>query len=606
MEKICYGCKKMKPLNHYIENEKEYAKCNMCRVKLVNRKNICDICGIRAKYNLFKEINGIRCFKHKTIEMIDVKNKRCKKCNKKRPTYNYRGELTPIYCADCKDASMINVRNKMCESCNTKQPSYNYIGEKRGIFCNTCKKDGMIDVITKKCVECKLHIPLYGYSGNKSAEYCNNCKKIEMINIKSKKCINCNKKRPSYNFNGELTPIYCADCKLSEMIDIRSRKCEKCNIKTPNFNYKNETIAKFCGDCKDVNMINKTRNVCITCKKIRPHYNYKNTKKPEYCTSCKTEGMIDVTRKLCENCKLHIPVFNYKSESVAKFCSECKDTNMIDILHKKCKEISCKKNAYYANPGVLPQYCLLHKKDGMMKNPRKKCIGLETDECKEMATHGVNKPLHCEIHATDSEYNLTERTCSECNRIDVLNKNGICVNFCSFEEKDRLMKKSVKKHEEFIGKLLKEEIDLTCMYQDEVVDSTCSKKRPDFVYHCGTHIVIIEVDENQHKSYKCTAYGDTKEGKIKGENIRMYEIAQSFDGLPVIFIRYNPDELKDVDQHKVKISSSKRHLLLIKWIKTIFRMEWKQGIYVKYLFYDGFQEANVDFLSISENDVLTF
>jgi len=126
----------------------------------------------------------------------------------------------------------------------------------------------------------------------------------------------------------------------------------------------------------------------------------------------------------------------------------------------------------------------------------------------------------------------------------VLNKEGICINFCSMEEMDRMMKKRVKKHEEKVENLLREEIDIPFTYRDEVVDRVCSNKRPDFVYHCGTHVVIVEVDEDQHKSYKCTVYGDNKEGKMKGENIRMFEIAQSFDGLPVVFLRYNPDNYK--------------------------------------------------------------
>jgi len=596
----------MKPLNHYIENEKEYAKCNICRVKLVNKNNICDVCGIRAKYNLFKEINGIRCFKHKTIEMIDVKRVLCTTCKKVRPTFNYNGEKTPKYCLNCKEPNMINIIDKKCEKCNKKQPSYNYEGERKKKYCADCKDPGMIPLFDNKCVKCNKKRPIFNYEGNINATCCGDCKEFGMIDIKNKKCEKCKKVIPIYNYEGHFVGRFCANCKEPHMVDVKHKKCEKCNIKQPSYNYPYEKIRKYCSDCKEPGMIDVINKKCEKCNKKYPIFNYQGETIGKFCGDCKDIIMINVTDIKCIKCKEKQPTFNYSTENKAQYCGSCKEPGMINVINKNCNELHCRKKASHSYPGMHLLYCSLHKKDGMMKNPRKKCIGLETDECKEIATHGINKPLHCEIHATDSEYNLAERVCSKCNRIDVLNKNGICVNFCSFEEKDRLMKKSVKKHEEFIGKLLKEEIDLTYMYQDEVVDSTCSKKRPDFVYHCGTHIVIIEVDENQHKSYKCTAYGDTKEGKMKGENIRMYEIAQSFDGLPVVFIRYNPDELKDVDQHKVKIPSSKRHLLLIKWIKTIFRMEWKQGIYVKYLFYDGFQESNIDFLSISEKDVLTF
>jgi hypothetical protein len=564
MEKICYGCKKMKPLNHYIENEKEYAKCNVCRIKLVNKKNICDVCGIRASYNIDGILYGIRCSSHKDLNMVDVKSKKCITCKKLYPNFNYAGKKSPEYCSSCKDPSMINITCNKCIICKKKQPNFNYIGEKNLLYCSDCKKEDMIDVHHDKCEKCKKVQPIYNYENEIQPKYCNKCKEPNMVDVKNKKCIKCKKTRPTYNYPTELRGIYCNSCKEPDMINVMNKKCITCNTQFPIFNYESEKKALYCSTCKEPSMVDVVNKKCITCKSKRPSY-------------------------------------NKDGETSAKYCFDCKESDMVDVNHKRC--VTCRKRAIYAYPGVSETHCATHKQSGMMINSRKRCI---MNDCKEIATHGINKPLHCEIHATDSGYNLAEQTCSKCNRIDVLNKNGICINFCSFEEKDRLMKKSVKKHEEFIGKLLKEEIDLTCMYQDEVVDSTCSKKRPDFVYHCGTHIVIIEVDENQHKSYKCTVYGDTKEGKIKGENIRMYEIAQSFDGLPVVFIRYNPDELKDVDQHKVKISSSKRHLLLIKWIKTIFRMEWKQGIYVKYLFYDGFQESNIDFLSISEKDVLTF
>lgn len=66
--------------------------------------------------------------------------------------------------------------------------------------------------------------------------------------------------------------------------------------------------------------------------------------------------------------------------------------------------------------------------------------------------------------------------------------------------------------------------------------------------------MIVEVDKDQHKSYKCTAYGDTKEGKMKAERVRMYEISQSFAEFPpCIQIRYNPDNFKDENGKLVKM-----------------------------------------------------
>lgn len=60
----------------------------------------------------------------------------------------------------------------------------------------------------------------------------------------------------------------------------------------------------------------------------------------------------------------------------------------------------------------------------------------------------------------------------------------------------------------------------------------CFSYRHDFVFDCGTHFVVLEVDEGQHRGY------DTK-----CEDIRMINVYQSL-GLTTKFIRYNPDAYK--------------------------------------------------------------
>ena len=46
----------------------------------------------------------------------------------------------------------------------------------------------------------------------------------------------------------------------------------------------------------------------------------------------------------------------------------------------------------------------------------------------------------------------------------------------------------------------------------------------------GTHIVIIEVDENQHTDYETSC-----------ENRRTMELSQDFGHRPLVFVRFNPD-----------------------------------------------------------------
>ena len=176
---------------------------------------------------------------------------------------------------------------------------------------------------------------------------------------------------------------------------------------------------------------------------------------------------------------------------------------------------------------------------------------------------------------------------------------GHCVSFCSAIKQSEMFRKHQKKKEEVIGKLLNREI-LTPLYmRDERGDNGCSTSRPDFVYHLGTHIVIIEVDEGQHKGYNNC--GTTKAEKQDAENRRMYNLSQEFDGLPIIFIRYNPDSYR-VRGIIIKTPDQQRRDTLIRWVKKCMAEIPINGIWVKYLFYDDYQEADTKFLQLTEKD----
>lgn len=86
--------------------------------------------------------------------------------------------------------------------------------------------------------------------------------------------------------------------------------------------------------------------------------------------------------------------------------------------------------------------------------------------------------------------------------------------------------------------------------------TTCGKERPDFVIHCGSHVILLEVDEGQHKHYECLC-----------KQVRMINITQAFGGLPCFWIRYNPDAFKNDKGMKSKITGRKREVHLLKWIK---------------------------------------
>jgi len=110
------------------------------------------------------------CATHKEDGMVNVKHKRCEKCNK-HPTYGYPGEPAR-FCTAHKEGDMIDVKSKKCKKCN-KQPVYGYLGGPAK-FCIAHKEDDMVNMVCKICPgyngECPVRTFLFW--GNK---YCLSC-----------------------------------------------------------------------------------------------------------------------------------------------------------------------------------------------------------------------------------------------------------------------------------------------------------------------------------------------------------------------------------------------------------------------------------------------
>jgi hypothetical protein len=95
--------------------------------------------------------------------------------------------------------------------------------------------------------------------------------------------------------------------------------------------------------------------------------------------------------------------------------------------------------------------------------------------------------------------------------------------------------------------------------------------------------IVLEVDENQHKSYACEC-----------EVIRMVQIYQDFGGIPILFIRFNPDLYIDNlgNKHDHESSDNRRkHLFdLLRGLdnRIALKETWDIPLSVMYVFYDGY------------------
>ena len=130
---------------------------------------------------------------------------------------------------------------------------------------------------------------------------------------------------------------------------------------------------------------------------------------------------------------------------------------------------------------------------------------------------------------------------------------------------------------------------------DKIINtSDCGLERPDFVFDCGTHFIILEVDEHQHKSYLCDC-----------EVTRMLNIWYNICA-PTIFIRFNPDEyttnnIKNDPSHKDRMKELSSYLKYYMKAKVIDELQLLSVVYLYYDNYDKKKTAIQTLVSMDEN-----
>ena len=184
------------------------------------------------------------------------------------PVFNFEGETKRIYCNKHKTENMIDVKNKFCIEPNCKiRPSYNIEGDKKALYCYIHKLVNMVNIVSNLCIEpnCKTQ-PIYNIEGNKKALYCSSHKKEGMVNVKTKQCIELNCKiKATYNIEGQVNALYCTEHKKENMVNILSKTCEQegCKIH-PSYNIDGLKNARFCSSHKKEGMINIKNKFCKT------------------------------------------------------------------------------------------------------------------------------------------------------------------------------------------------------------------------------------------------------------------------------------------------------------------------------------------------------
>ena len=214
--------------------------------------------------------------------------------------------------------------------------------------------------------------------------------------------------------------------------------------------------------------------------------------------------MIDIKHQKCiHECCKKIHNFNYENQKIGLYCRDHKLENMVDVKNTKCLHDGCviqPKYNYFGKKNGL--YCSRHKLDNMIIIYSEKC---KSDWCLTSAS----------------------RKCE-----------GYCL-FCFIHLfPDKKISHNYKTKEKEVANFIKKSFPDLTFISDRPIEDGCSKRRPDLLLDLGYQIIIIEIDENQHTDYDCSC-----------ENKRMMILSQDVGHRPIIFIRFNPDNYYNNNEH---------------------------------------------------------
>lgn len=487
----------------------------------------------RASHNFINE-KAKYCKDCAFSDMINVNHKRCKCELKKIANFNYKGITPPTHCKSCALKDMVNVSTKLCiENDCELQCSYNNPDKKQGLYCKNHALKGMIDVTHKKCKICNKNSATFGKN---IKEYCSKCVKennIDAFDLQHKQCIICNSKAAVFNTVNK-NPLYCGDCKTDGMINIHGPKCESCKKAVPTFNYEGLKKKRFCQECSLEGMINVKDKSCIKCNIKRPSFNNIEEKIPLYCRNCKDESMVNIYYDICEYeyCDENA-YYNYEGHDKVMFCKEHSLKDMINIKLFLCIEINCTICPSFNFPKETKKlYCVQHKLKGMVDIQHKNCI---YENCKSRSVfnnYGEKTPLYCNEHKSDLMVNLEHKLCKVylCGKRSIEKYDDHCLTCFIHLFPDKPLSRNYKTKESEVVKYILDRFPNFSWVSDKKVIDGCSLKRPDLLLDLGYHVINIEIDENQHKSYEEIC-----------ENKRLMMISKDIHHRPLILIRFNPD-----------------------------------------------------------------
>jgi len=384
-----------------------------------------------------------------------------------------------------------------------------------------------------------------------------------------KRCLSC-VKRPSFAPRGQ-SALYCSLHKQNGMINVDKVNsiCQLCDTRS-SYGYP-DTQATRCLQHRLDGMARVERKKCVVCRVKWAGWGVGKSK--THCIGCKTGDMTSIHKlRMCRGCKTKRAAYSSPTDKSATHCRSCKEDGMLPTV-SRC--IVChQKRVTFAHEGGKPSHCGDCRQSGMIDVTHRRCA---CGKC--MPSFGLpttTRRTHCRECATGGMVDVRSPKC-EFPGCGVRRDKGRGLKFCANHDTERRRQTRVRENK--VANFIRESDLPPWTSWDKqirgVEKDVCGKYRPDFVWEMPGHVVVLEVDEQQHAypGYSC-------------EDKRMLDIWNSYGGMPVVMIRMNPDAFK-LEGTTRKVSWERRLQLLKDTLKKHLACPGQHLFAVHRLFYDN-------------------
>ena len=289
----------------------------------------------------------------------------------------------------------------------------------------------------------------------------------------------------------------------------------------------------------------------------------------QYCRECEGSSLCEHGKRKsrCKECGGGSICKHGKQKTHCKVCggssfckhgkrkSRCKECGGCEICKHGKQKIHCKVcgGSSFCKHGKFKRYCKECGGSGFCKHGKRK------PQCKEcggssFCKHGKYKSYCKECGGSIfCKHNKDKRYCKQCGG-SALCKNDWCdtIAMPKYEgycmpcfirnplNADKPAHRNYKTKEKEVGLAITQRFPDATWILDKRIQDGCSARRPDVLMDLGYHVLMVEVDENQHNNYDCSC-----------ENKRLMQLAQDLGHRHMVVIRFNPDSYETIDGERV-------------------------------------------------------